>query len=126
LPFRRPSQFPRTSLVAARLACRFAGEPWTPELIRRVYTANFAEDRDISDAAVVETILAQMGQASGLLAEAESREAKAALRAETDRAAALGIFGAPTFVVGDELFWGNDRLETAMERARRETGAGRG
>src|SRR5947208_1743665 len=40
--------------------------------------------------------------------------AKGRLRAETERAIALGIFGAPTAVVGDELFWGNDRLEDAV------------
>src|SRR5207244_3092544 len=41
-------------------------------------------------------------------------EARAGPRAETERAIALGIFGAPTAVVGDELFWGNDRLEDAL------------
>jgi 2-hydroxychromene-2-carboxylate isomerase len=39
---------------------------------------------------------------------------KAQLRRSTERAVELGIFGAPTFVVGNELFWGNDRLETAL------------
>ncbi|MDA0276487.1 MAG: DsbA family protein, partial [Proteobacteria bacterium] len=50
---------------------------------------------------------------------AEAPEAKAKLRLQTERAQALGIFGAPSFVVGDELFWGNDRLEAALEWARR-------
>jgi 2-hydroxychromene-2-carboxylate isomerase len=36
------------------------------------------------------------------------------LREQTRRAKELGIFGAPSFVVGDELFWGNDRLEDAL------------
>ena len=49
-----------------------------------------------------------------LLQRAQSPESKALLRAQTERAVALGIFGAPTFIVGDELFWGNDRLEACL------------
>jgi len=51
------------------------------------------------------------------LRRAETPEVKAGLRANSDRANALGIFGAPSFVVGDELFWGNDRLENALRWA---------
>jgi len=115
IPFRRPSVFPRNGLLAARVAVRFADEPWLPELVRRVYTANFAADRDISDRDVIAELLASLGQpAAERLAAAESAEAKAALRAQTERAEALGLFGAPSFVVGDEIFWGNDRLEAAL------------
>jgi len=49
---------------------------------------------------------------------ANSEDAKAALSAETDAAGALGIFGSPTFAVGQELFWGDDRLEDAIDWAR--------
>ena len=48
---------------------------------------------------------------------AESVDAKQQLRKQTERAQQLDIFGAPTLLVGDELFWGNDRLETAIEWA---------
>jgi 2-hydroxychromene-2-carboxylate isomerase len=120
LPFRRPSVFPRSGLLAARLACSVEGEPWLPELVRRVYSANFAEDREISDPAVLRAILAELGQpADAWLARAESPDTKDRLRARTEQAVALGIFGAPTFRVGEELFWGNDRLETALAWARR-------
>lgn len=111
LPFRRPSQFPRNGLLAARLACRFSGAAWVPEFVRRVYSANFAHDRDIADAAVIGSILEALGQPASLVSAAESPEAKAQLRAQTERAQSLGIFGAPTLAVGDELFWGNDRFE---------------
>lgn len=47
------------------------------------------------------------------LAQAQLPESKAKLRAQTDEAVRLGILGAPTVVVGEELFWGNDRLEDA-------------
>ena len=114
VPMRRPTQFPRNSLLPARVACWFQNEPWAPELVRQIYRANFAQDRDISDPAVVESALAAVGQPGSLLAAAESPDAKAKLRAETERAQALGIFGAPAFVVDTELFWGNDRLEAAV------------
>ena len=120
LPLRRPTRFPRGSLVGARIACVGAGEPWGPGFVRAVYHANFVEDRDIGDPAVVGAILDDLGlDARALLARAESAETKAALRANTERAMRLGIFGAPTFVVGDELFWGNDRLEDALAWATR-------
>ena len=114
LPLRRPSQFPRSSLLAARLACWFETESWLPEFVRQVYLANFAHDRDIADASVIGSILEALHQPASVLTAAESSEAKAKLRAQTERAQALGIFGAPTFVADTELFWGNDRLETAL------------
>jgi 2-hydroxychromene-2-carboxylate isomerase len=49
------------------------------------------------------------------LARAVLPETKARLAEQVDEAIATGIFGAPSFMVGDELFWGNDRLEQAIE-----------
>jgi 2-hydroxychromene-2-carboxylate isomerase len=115
LPLVRPSRFPRGSLVAARVACAFAGEPWLPVFVRAVYDANFARDRDIGDPAVIASCLEAAGQEPAPLLEAAGSEAaKAKLRAQGEEAVRLGIFGAPSFVVGRELFWGNDRLETAL------------
>lgn len=53
------------------------------------------------------------------LARAQSDEIKGKLRAETEEAQRLGIFGAPSFIAAGELFWGNDRLEQALDFARR-------
>ncbi len=117
LALQRPSTFPRNGLLAARLGCRFSAEPWLPEFVRRVYRANFAEDLDISGVRVLESILESLGQPAARVAEANLPETKAQLRAQTERAVALGIFGAPTFVVEGELFWGNDRLESALSWA---------
>jgi len=119
LPLRRPSAFPRNGLLPARIACACAGAPWLPRFVRGVYEANFAADREISDPQVVGSVLESIGQPRSLLSEAEKPEARAALRSNTERAQALGIFGAPTFVAGDEIFWGNDRLEAALEWSRR-------
>ncbi len=119
LAFMRPSVFPRNGLAAARIACRFADRPWLGAFVRAVYEANFRDDSDIGDDAVLTDCLCAAGcdDSRAVLTEARSDAAKAALRASTERAAALGIFGAPTFAAEDEIFWGNDRLEAALEWA---------
>ena len=115
LPLVRPSQFPRNGLLAARVACAFASEPWLPDFVRAVYHANFARDEDISTPAVIARCLESAGQPPDPLLEAAGSEAsKAKLRAQGGEAERMGIFGAPSFVVERELFWGNDRLETAL------------
>jgi 2-hydroxychromene-2-carboxylate isomerase len=115
LPFRHPSRFPRSGLLAARVACLAADEGWCEDLAVGVYRANFAEDREISDPEVVAGIVDGLGHPGAeLVARAGASETKDRLRRQTERAVELGIFGAPTFVVGDELFWGNDRLEDAL------------
>jgi 2-hydroxychromene-2-carboxylate isomerase len=121
LPFKRPSQFPRNGLLAARIACWFDQEPWMPEFVRRVYTANFAEDCNISDPSILSSILESIGQLPELITQTESLEAKEKLRHQTERAIDLGTFGAPSFTCGEELFWGNDRLEEALGWARQHT-----
>ena len=119
IPFVRPAKFPRNGLLAARVACRFDSEPWMPAFAQAVFRANFAEDREISDPAVVLARLNGLGlDGARLLAQAQTDESKAKLRAQTERAKNLGIFGAPTFFVGEEMFWGNDRLEQALAWAR--------
>jgi 2-hydroxychromene-2-carboxylate isomerase len=115
LAFRKPSRFPRNSLLAARVACAATAEPWMPDFARSVFRANFAEDRDIADVAEVKGILAALGQeGERWLARAVDPKNKEALRRETERAWSLGIFGAPSFVVAGELFWGGDRMEDAL------------
>jgi 2-hydroxychromene-2-carboxylate isomerase len=116
IPFRKPSEFPRRSLLATRIACAGEENEWVPEFSRRVYSANFADDLDISEPAVLLKCLSGLVEdPAAVLAAARGQEAKARVRRNTERAVALGIFGAPTFVLGEELFWGNDRLEAALE-----------
>ena len=122
IQWRKPSRFPRNGLLAARVACWARERSWCAEFSRRVYRANFAEDREISDPAVIASILEAVGEpAAEILDHAQSGENKTRLRQQTEEAVRLGIFGAPTFTVGEELFWGNDRLEQAIDcwRARR-------
>jgi 2-hydroxychromene-2-carboxylate isomerase len=119
LSLRRPSQFPRNGLLAARVACVGAHTAWLPAFVRATYRANFADDREIADPAVLAELLIALEIApEPILAAAQTTEIKQRLRAQTDEAIERGIFGAPAFTVGDELFWGNDRLETAIAWAR--------
>jgi 2-hydroxychromene-2-carboxylate isomerase len=118
LPLQKPSQFPRGSLLAARVSCRFADEPWLPEFVRRVYSANFARDLDISSPFVIGEILSSLGQMPAeVLKAAQAQETKDAFRAQADKAVALGLVGAPSFVVDGETFWGGDRLRAALDWA---------
>lgn len=123
IPFMRPSRFPRDGLLAARVAC-LAGagsEQWLPDFVRAVYWANFAEDREIGDRTEIPSILESLGQPGAeLIEQAQAPENKQRLRDQTRRAGDLGIFGAPSFVAGGELFWGSDRLEDALAWHQRE------
>lgn len=118
LAWRRPSRFPRHSVLAARLCCACADEAFGPALVRAIFHANFAEDRDIADRAVLAALLEALGQdAAARLAHAESPEIKERLRLNTSAAEQAGLFGAPSFLVAGELFWGQDRLEDAISWA---------
>jgi 2-hydroxychromene-2-carboxylate isomerase len=120
LRWRRPSVFPRNGLLAARVALQGEGEAWESDFCEEVMLANFADDRDIGDEAVIRAILAGLGVDGGAIVAAAQEDAcKAELRARTEAARSRGIFGAPTFFVGDEMFWGNDRLEDALALASR-------
>jgi 2-hydroxychromene-2-carboxylate isomerase len=116
LEFKKPSQFPRNGLLAARVACAFTGQAWVPSFVRNVYTANFVEDRDIADPEVLAHCLAGLVEdPAATMNAAGDAETKARLRQNNERATALDIFGSPSFVVAGELFWGNDRLEAAFD-----------
>jgi 2-hydroxychromene-2-carboxylate isomerase len=118
LPWRRPTVFPRASTLAARVACSLTGEPWSGEFVRRIFVENFGHDRDIGDEAVVLEVLRDLGEdGERALARALAPDQRGALRANTERAIALGIFGAPNCVVGDELYWGEESLDDAIALA---------
>jgi len=79
---------------------------------------NFVEDKDLDTEDAVREVLAAINvNADLVIAQAQSDENKQRLRQATETAANLGIFGAPMFFVGGEMFWGNDRLEDALAYA---------
>jgi 2-hydroxychromene-2-carboxylate isomerase len=117
----RPEPFPQNSLKAARLAISADGETWQPSLCRGIFQAEFAEGRDISDATTLAAVVESLGQDTGTwLGRIQEQGVKDTLRAQTEAAMAAGIFGAPSFTVGTELFWGNDRLDQALAWAAAE------
>jgi 2-hydroxychromene-2-carboxylate isomerase len=115
-----PVSFPQNGLKAARLALVGERAGWTPAFTRAVFTANYAEQKDISDDATLAAILGGLGvDAEAAVAAANAPDNKEMLKRQTEEAASRGLFGAPSFTVSDELFWGNDRLEAALAWASR-------
>ena len=117
LPFQRPEPFPQNSLLGARVALIGLAEAWGEDFCEGLYRAQFGESgRRIDDPATVTEILSGLNiDSERVLATAESDKIKSQLRAQTEEAGRLGVFGAPSFITTDgELFWGNDRLERAL------------
>ena len=119
LPLKRPEPFPQNSLLAARVALAL-DDALRPAFSRAVYRAEFGEGRSIDAPAPLGALLAEIGVApEPLLARAVEDANKAALKAQTARAIALGLPGAPCLTTADgEVFWGNDRLEQGLDWAR--------
>lgn len=121
LPFVRPTTFPQNTLLAARVALVGLAEAWGEDYCRAIYRAEFAEGRTVEEIKTIAGVLTGLGlDAGAVLDRAQSNENRSQLRAHTEEAQRLGIFGSPSFVTADgELFWGNDRLEAALNWARR-------
>ncbi len=115
LPFQRPALFPMHTVQAARIMTAALDQPWCGDFARAVFAAEFARGEDISEPVVLTHALQTCAvDPAPWLEAAQSDETKATLHARTDEAATLGLFGAPSFRVGEELFWGDDRLEDAL------------
>jgi 2-hydroxychromene-2-carboxylate isomerase len=115
--FRMPENFPINSLKANRLGLVAAEQGRIAAFSHATFRAIFAEGRDVADPKVLADLARAVGlDADKALAKLENQEIKDALRRNTDEALARGAFGAPTFFVGDEMFFGNDRL-IFVERA---------
>ena len=97
----------------------YLDQGWGEDFCRAVFRAEFGAGRCIEDAATISDVLAGLKvEPAPVLAAARSDAIKARLRSETEEAQRLGLFGAPSFVCADgELFWGNDRLESALRWA---------
>ena len=115
LPFKRPDPFPQWSLLPARVALVGLAEGWGEEFVRAVYRAEFGEGRSINEPTMIGELVAKLGvDPTAALTRAQSDATKASLRTQIEEARQLGIFGAPSFVTGGELFWAIDRLEQAI------------
>ena len=108
LQWRQPSTFPRLGVVPLRVALLGVEQDWIGAFCRRVMELNFVLDQDINRSDLLAPILRELGlPASDILDQAQAEPTKTRLREQTEEARAKGIFGAPTFFVGTEMFWGN-------------------
>ena len=118
----QPKHFPVPADEAARLIIAVqqhdgtaAALAFTGALMRAVWV----EERHIADPATLAALLAENGLGAQRLDESRAPAAQQAYDANTERAIALGVFGAPTYAVDGELFWGQDRLDFLQRRLAR-------
>jgi 2-hydroxychromene-2-carboxylate isomerase len=111
-PLRWPERWPTSSLQAMRLTVHARRSGREREFAAAAFRKAFAEGCDLGELEHVLAAAEEAGleDAEGALADASVKDE---LRGATDGAHARGVFGVPTVAVGDELFWGDDRLEDA-------------
>lgn len=102
--------------LANRVATIAALEGWCPEFAHAAYAAWFIENRDPGTVEVLGGILKKLDRdPRAVIERANTHEVREKYAAETEVARSLGIFGSPTFAYGSEIFWGDDRLEDAID-----------
>jgi 2-hydroxychromene-2-carboxylate isomerase len=111
VPLRFPSRFPVRTVLPLRAAIV------EPGATSAIYRAVWAEDRDVADPVVLAEVLDRAGF-DGAAVVGAADGAREALRANTERAASLGVFGVPTFLVDGEPFFGQDRMDHVVHAAR--------
>lgn len=120
VPFRMSSHWPANTVKAMRLVLVAEAEGKAAAVAHAGFRAMWVEDQDLTAEATLRAVATSAGlDADRALAAIETPELKDRLRQNTDEAIARGAFGAPALFVGDELFWGNDRLhfvEAALSR----------
>ena len=118
-PLRWPDPFPGNTLFAMRVATYAKQIGRTVSFSLAAFRQAFAAGRDLTDPdSVLVAAAAAEIHPRAVTAAVERDSVKSALRDATERAGDLGVRGVPSLVVGDEVFWGDDRLERAVEAAR--------
>jgi 2-hydroxychromene-2-carboxylate isomerase len=115
----QPAFFPVAADPAARLIVAVAqadGSGAALALAGRIFEACWVQQRNIAESATLAALLAEAGLAEARLAASLQPEAEAAYAANTAQALAAGVFGAPSYVVDGEIFWGQDRLDFLARR----------
>ena len=101
--------------LANHVATLAALEGWCKDFTRAAYRKWFLGKQDPGSPEALREVLQALGHdADRCIGRASDADVKQAYAAATERARQLGLFGSPTFVVGDEIFWGDDRLEDAL------------
>jgi 2-hydroxychromene-2-carboxylate isomerase len=114
-----PATFPIDGLSTLRAAIVAEERGVFDRYHRAAFRAAWSEQRDVSNRAVAAALLAEAIGSTAAEAEAAMADSavKTKLRENTERAAARGVFGVPTFFVGDEMFWGHDRMDYVLRAA---------
>lgn len=120
LPIALPAPYPLAELrLANQVALLGMQEGWGIPYTRETYRLWFTEGLPAGSEPNLSQSLSRAGQdPARVLAAATSPQIDAALTAQTMRARDIGVFGSPSFVVGNEVFWGDDRLDDATAWAR--------
>lgn len=114
LMFQQPDPFPQNSIRAARVALAALESDNGKDFVRALYLAQFAQGANIAEPSVVAAALTDAGLPLALTEAADAPTYKDALKANSAESVRLGLFGAPSFTIGGEVFWGDDRLEDAL------------
>jgi 2-hydroxychromene-2-carboxylate isomerase len=125
IPFASAPSYPvDPDQQALRVALVAADEGWCPEFLKESYRAWFLENKAPGVGSNTLDVIAAVGRKPDtVMARADAPDIHEAVLRETQIARELGIFGSPTFVVGQEIFWGDDRLEDAIDFSAYETEA---
>src|SRR5690349_19415424 len=116
IPFRMNSRFPVNSLHLMRGAIVAQEEGTLQAYSDAVFKAIWQEDKDLLDSPTLGAVLGGVGiDAKRLMERTAEQGVKDKLKANTDEAAQRGAFGAPTFFVGGDMYWGFDRLDQVAE-----------
>lgn len=112
VPVTMPKVFPVHSLAASRCAIAASKLGHEAKAALAILSAYWGEGQDISQPEVLSAAFSKAGlDAAAILARAQEQDVKDQLKTNTEDALNRGVFGAPTFFVGDAMFWGNDRLD---------------
>ncbi len=120
IEFHRPSVFPQNAQTVAKVAVVACKEGFGPQFCHAAMIANFRDQRDIAGEDIVQSVLETFcspSEAGKLIKLSQSAELEATLQSDCEQAIERGVFGVPTFIVSDQLFWGNDRLDRALAYA---------
>jgi 2-hydroxychromene-2-carboxylate isomerase len=118
-PIAWPDPWPGNTLTVMRVATFAKQTGRTVSFSLAAFRQAFAAGRDLTDPdnVLIAGAACEL-HPRALLKAVQTGSVKSALREATDRAAALGVKGVPALVVGEEVFWGDDRLEAGLEAAR--------
>lgn len=120
IPFQHNPHFPMMTLMVQRAASEWVMRPDFERYLAAIFNAAWQEQQNIADKETLASIVTEAGfSAADFFAAAENPANKEKLKATTDEAVARGVFGAPTFFVGEEMHFGQDRLDFVEDALRR-------